>query len=137
VVAIFVVLLTVDMAIREFGVRLPTLGGFGRYLPWLLYPGLVTLVLSRIGSGIIVTLVAMALPAFGLAVDIGEPIDAVAIGFPLAVMAGVLVGTWAGTYVMRRPGVDRAIAGFVLSGVAAVFTAGVVALPFLASPGFM
>ncbi len=140
VVAIFVLLYVSNFAIDQLRLRddIPTLGGFGWYVPWLLYPGLAAWFAVRAASEPVVTVVAMLLPALVLALSIARPpLDLVDLGYPLAAAAGVFFGMWAGTDVMRRVGRGGTAAGIVAATLAGLVGAVLVGLPALATPGFM
>jgi hypothetical protein len=140
VVAIFVVLYVSNFAIDQLRLRddVPTLGGFGWYLPWLFYPGLAAWFAVRAASELVVTVVAMLLAALVLALAIASPpLDVVDLGYPFAAAAGVFFGMWAGTEVMRRVRRGGAVSGIAAAALAGVVGAAIVGLPALASPGFM
>jgi hypothetical protein len=140
VVAVFVLLYVSNLAIDQLRLRddVPTLGGFGWFLPWLLYPGLTAWIAVRAVSEPVVTVLAMLLPALVLALSIARPpLDMVDVGYPLAAAAGVFFGMWAGTDMMRRVGHGGTAAGFVAASLAGLVSAALVGLPALATPGFM
>jgi hypothetical protein len=135
VVAVFLLLLTADFAIREFRVDLPTLGGAGRFLPWLAYPGIVSIIEARSHSDLAPRAVGIALPAVGLAVDvIRHPIDPIEVGLALGVAFGVGVGIWVGTSMLRHPRAGSTAIAVVAAGVSGLVAVTVVWLPFLALP---
>lgn len=135
VVAVFLLFLTADFAIRQFRVDLPTLGGAGRFLPWLAYPGIVSIIEVRSHSDLAPRAAAMALPAIGLAVDaIRPPIDPIEVGLALGVAFGVGVGMWVGTSVLRQRRARSAAMAVVAAGLSGLIATAVVWLPFLALP---
>jgi hypothetical protein len=139
VMAVFLLLGLPAVAVDQFRIDWwPTLGGLGWLIPWLLYPGLASLIASRSSSETAVTVVAVLLPALAIVIDmVRPPIDLIDVFVPLAVAAGVYAGTWAGTTAIRESGRNGPVLGIVVAASAGLFVAALVALPALLQPGYM
>jgi UDP-N-acetylmuramyl pentapeptide phosphotransferase/UDP-N-acetylglucosamine-1-phosphate transferase len=106
------------------------------WIGWGLYPGLAAYIAIRARSELLVTAIAMLVPSLLVALSLDSGRVAMGRFIPsLAIAAGVFVGIWVGSALMRRSWRGRTLVGFVLGGIVGGTVTILTSLPMLLLQG--